>query len=282
MPEGDTVWRAAARLHAALAGRVLTRSDFRWPSLATVDLTGSTTLAVVARGKHLLQRLDGPSGLVTVHTHLRMEGTWRVAAVGGLATGGPDVRVVLETDATMAVGRRLGMVDVVRTADEHRLVGHLGPDVLGPDWDPDVAVANVRSGPATIAAALLDQRNLAGLGTFWTCESLFLEALNPWTPAAEVPEAQVRAVVARARRLMDAARLHDIQTSTGSRVRGERSYVHARSGLPCRRCGTTVRVVLDGPPTQERTIFHCPRCQGPAPGDDGRPQAPLGARRRRP
>ena len=156
MPEGDTVWRAAARLHAALAGRVLTRSDFRWPSLATVDLTGSTTLAVVARGKHLLQRLDGPSGLVTVHTHLRMEGTWRVAAVGGLATGGPDVRVVLETDATMAVGRRLGMVDVVRTADEHRLVGHLGPDVLGPDWDPDVAVANVRSGPATIAAALLD------------------------------------------------------------------------------------------------------------------------------
>ena len=282
MPEGDTVWRAAARLHVALAGRELTRTDFRWPSVATVDLSGSTTLEVVARGKHLLQRVDGPSGLVTVHSHLRMEGSWRVAGLGGLPVRAPDVRAVLETADTMAVGRRLGMLDVVRTADEATLVGHLGPDLLGGDWDSEVAVANLRASTGSLAAALLDQRNLAGLGTLWTAETLFVERLNPWAAAAELPEAQVRALVDRAKRLIEAGKLRDVQSSTGSYVRSQNTYVHGRSGLPCRRCGETVRVQLDGPPTQERTIFFCPRCQGPAPGDDNRPQAPLGARRRRP
>jgi len=281
MPEGDTVWRCAARLHAALAGRVIVLSDFRWPSLATVDLSGATTLEVVARGKHILHRVMGPVGEVTVHSHLRMEGSWRVAASGGLATGSHDVRAVVTTAETMAVGRRLGMLDVVRTTEEATLVGHLGPDLLGADWDLERAVANVRASAAGLAAALLDQRNLAGLGTFWACESLFLESLNPWAVAGEVPEAAVRALLARARRLIDVGRRHDVQSTTGSYVRGQNAYVHARSGLPCRRCSGTVRVVLSGPAAQERTIFHCPRCQGPAPGDDGRPQAPLGARRRR-
>ena len=58
MPEGDAVWRTARRLHGALAGQPLTRSDLCWPSLATADLRGATTLEVVPRGKHLLHRLD--------------------------------------------------------------------------------------------------------------------------------------------------------------------------------------------------------------------------------
>ncbi len=278
MPEGDTVWRAAARLNAALAGRLLTRTDFRWPSVATVDLAGSTTREVVSRGKHLLQRVTGPLGEVTVHSHLRMEGCWRVAGQRGLATSGHDVRAVLETSDTIAVGRRLGMLDVVATPAEITLVGHLGPDLLGPDWDVERALENVRAAPATVVAALLDQRNLAGLGTMWAAETLFVQRLNPWTPAAELPETQWRALLDQAKKLLEAGKLHDVQSSTGSHVKGQNVYVHARSGLPCRRCGETVRVQLDGPPTQERTIFFCPRCQGPAPGDDGRPQAPLGSR----
>ncbi len=277
MPEGDTVFRAAARLHVALAGRELTRTDFRWPSIATVDLSSSRTIEVVSRGKHLLQRVDGPDGAVTIHSHLRMEGSWRVAGRGGLVTGARDVRAVLETPDTMAVGRRLGMLDIVRTSAEHTLVGHLGPDLLGADWDLERAVANVRRAPATLVAALLDQRNLAGLGTFWACETLFVQRLNPWLPAATVPEPVARALIERAQRLIEVGTRHDVQSTTGSYVRGQNAYVHARSGLPCRRCGETVRVQLDGPATQERTIFFCPRCQGPAPGDDGRPQAPLGS-----
>ncbi len=75
MPEGDVVWRTARRLHEALAGQVLTSSDFRVPKFATADLTGRTVTETVARGKHLLTRVEGG---VTVHTHLRMDGAWRV------------------------------------------------------------------------------------------------------------------------------------------------------------------------------------------------------------
>nr|MDT0666448.1 DNA-formamidopyrimidine glycosylase family protein [Micromonospora sp. DSM 115978] len=103
MPEGDSVLRAARRLHAALAGRVLLRSDFRVPRFATADLTGSTVLDVTPRGKHLLARCsDG----TTVHSHLRMDGAWRTFTVGDPWRGGPDwqIRVVLATDAHVAVG----------------------------------------------------------------------------------------------------------------------------------------------------------------------------------
>src|SRR5260370_9072408 len=80
MPEGDTVWRTARRLDEALAGRVLTRSDFRVPRFATTDLTGRAVAENVSRGKHLLTRVDG--GL-TVHTHLRMDGSWRIRPASG-------------------------------------------------------------------------------------------------------------------------------------------------------------------------------------------------------
>ena len=70
MPEGDTVWRTAARLHEALAGERLERADLRWPSLATADLRGARTLEVRSRGKHLLHRLDTGLTLPVSYTHL--------------------------------------------------------------------------------------------------------------------------------------------------------------------------------------------------------------------
>ncbi len=147
MPEGDSVYQAASRLHAALAGEELVVADLRWPSLATVNLVGDTTIEVVAVGKHLLQRLD--SGR-TLHSHLKMEGRWRVHnGRDRRRWESPDVRAVLATTSYMAVGTRLGMLDLVATRDEHTLVGHLGPDVLGPSWDADRAVANLAAHPTT-------------------------------------------------------------------------------------------------------------------------------------
>jgi endonuclease-8 len=170
------------------------------------------------------------------------------------------------------------MLDVLPTAREAELVGHLGPDVLGPDWDPAAATANLRATPAPIGAALLDQRNLAGIGTLWCAESLFLERLHPWTPANDLGQEAVSRLVDRAHRLLDSARHHAVQSSTGVRRHGEENYVHARSGRPCRRCGQTVRVAPIGPPGQERTMFYCPGCQGGlGPTDDGRTQQPLGS-----
>ena len=273
MPEGDSVYQTAQRLNAGLAGQELTLADLRWPSVATADLLGDVTVEVVSAGKHILHRLA--SGR-TLHSHLKMEGRWRVRPREPHDRwGDPAVRAVLATDAYVAVGTRLGMLDLVATRDEHTLVGHLGPDVLGLAWDADRAVANLASQPeAAIGAALLDQRNLAGLGTVYVAETLFLQRLSPWTPIGEISPERLAGTVARAHTLLNANKDTYARTITGSRVEGQQDYVHGRSGLSCRRCGTTIEVApLDD---TGRVVFYCRACQdGPFPTP--RPQRPLGS-----
>ena len=170
------------------------------------------------------------------------------------------------------------MLDLVPTAREAELVGHLGPDVLGPDWDATVAAARVTASEGLIGDTLLDQRVLAGIGTFWASEILFIERVLPWTPARDLDRERVLAMLERLHRLMAASRRTGWQASTGIQRSGEEAYVHARSGRPCRRCGDTVRVAMTGAAPRQRTLFSCPTCQGGlAPTDDGRPQRPLGS-----
>ena len=135
MPEGDTVWRACQRLNEVLAGRTLTRCEFRVPTLATTDLTGVGVREVVSRGKHQLFRFGND---YTLHTHFRMEGTWRIYPAGRPWTGGPEfqIRAVLGTAEHRCVGYRLPVVELLPSADEDEVVGHLGPDLLGPDLGP--------------------------------------------------------------------------------------------------------------------------------------------------
>ena len=273
MPEGDTVWLAAQRLDAALAGEVLLRSDFRVPQLATVDLSGRTVQEVVPRGKHLLTRL---SGGLTLHTHFRMDGSWHLYRPGDRWTGGPEwqVRAVLETASWQAVGYRLPVVELLETADEDAAVGHLGPDVLAEDWDADEALRRLRAEPEReVGLALLDQRNLAGLGNLYRCEVLFLQGLTPWVRVADVPD--LAAAVERSRRLMLANRGRWEQSTTGSLRRGETHWVFERGGRPCRRCGTRVLVAEQGEPPRARLTYWCPRCQvgpsvAPTPRREGR------------
>ena len=66
MPEGDTVWRTAHHLHQALSGQVLTETDFRVPTLATIDLAGRTVDETVSRGKHLLTRIGDRLSLIHI------------------------------------------------------------------------------------------------------------------------------------------------------------------------------------------------------------------------
>lgn len=278
MPEGDTVFRTASRLHQALVGAPLTVTDLRWPELSTLDFRGVETTEVVSRGKNILHRLANG---VTIHSHLRMEGQWRVeatSAVTSRALANRQLRAVLGTQTWTALGARLGDLHAVETVDEASLVGHLGPDVLGPDWDPDEAARRLHDALTTVGAALLDQRNLAGVGTLYAAETLFLERLGPWTATADLDPPRLTSIVERAHLLLDRGRRHAIQTTTGSDRWGETAFVHGRSGLPCRRCGEPVRVAMIGQAPRERTMFYCPRCQGGlGPTDDGRPQRPLGS-----
>jgi endonuclease VIII len=259
VPEGDTVWLAAQRMNTALAGATLRRGEFRLPQLAALDLSGATVREVVPRGKHLLVRLADER---TLRTHFRMDGSWHIYRPGARWRGGPahDVRIVLATDEWECVGYRLHDVDIVPTTDEGRLVGHLGPDVLGPDWDLAEALRRIREHPdEQIGVAILDQRNLAGIGNLYKVESLFLVGVHPWTRVADVPD--LAALVERARTLMVANRHHPEQSTTGDTRRGQDHWVAGRTGRPCRRCRTPILLGEQGPPTQERVTWWCPTCQ---------------------
>jgi len=229
------------------------------------------------------------------------------------------VRAVLATTSAVAVGYRLGIVELVPTAAEERAVGGLGPDVLGDDWDLDVALANLLARPRRqVGAALLDQRVLAGLGNIWRTEACFLAGVSPWTPVADVRDP--RRLLELGARLVAANASRPEQISTGSTRRGDwpparsdrengrspRSrraadwhWVYGRAGRPCRRCGTTIRRAEqdhdagEAPPGvprriatgASRTTAWCPRCQpgpGPAPGSRPTPGYRTGQARRGP
>ena len=258
MPEGDVLRRTAFRLDQALAGRRLLVADLRWPNVAGVDLTGRTVLGTAPYGKHLLTRLDDGR---TLHTHLRMDGLWRIERTGPAAdteSRSARVRVVLGADTWTALGLLLGMVDVVATRDEARLVGHLGPDLLAEPFDVTEAVRRwAARGSTPVAEVLLDQRVVAGIGTIYSAESLFVHRLWPWTPADEVTDPA--RLLATARRLMQRSVVAGPQPTK----------VHGRLRAPCRRCGTPVVVGQARRPPMERPVFYCPRCQA-AP----RPSAP--------
>jgi endonuclease-8 len=263
VPEGDTVYRHAQALHAALAGQTITRSDFRLPTLATASLDGYAVRECVSRGKHLLLRVVSPGGAArTLHSHLRMDGTWRVFRPGQRWAGRPahTIRVVLSTARATAVGFHLHDVAIVPTAEEDRLTGHLGPDLLGTDWDAAVAVRRLASAPdAAIADALLDQRNLAGIGNLYKSEILFLRGIWPWRPIGELPPDALAATVELAHRLLRANAGRWTQSTTGSLRPGEETYVYRRPGRPCRRCGTPIEQANQG--DFERVTFWCPACQ---------------------
>jgi endonuclease VIII len=255
MPEGDNVWQTARRLDA-LTGHRLIAADLRIPSLATTDLVGRQVLETVSRGKHLLTRVEGGA---TLHTHLRMEGRWDVHPAGSRwRRPAHEARVVLRTATHEAVGFSV-LVDLAATDAENRWVGHLGPDLLGPDWDEDEALRRLTAVPdVPIGVALLDQRNLAGIGNIYRNELCFVAGLDPHRPVGDVPD--LLRLVARAHAMLLANRDRPDRITTGDRRPGRRLWVYRRRG-PCLRCGTPVEVGELGPEDQERTVWWCPTCQ---------------------
>ncbi|MFV0457227.1 MAG: DNA-formamidopyrimidine glycosylase family protein [Actinomycetales bacterium] len=252
MPEGDSVRATAQQLERALSGHELVAAELRWPSLAGVRITGRMVVETVSRGKHLLTRLDrdGDRPALTLHSHLRMDGQWRTWATGNRRLPGPTTpaRAILVTSTFTAVGLKLGMLDLVPTTAEDRLVGHLGPDVLGQDWDPGEALRRLRGEPdRPVADALLDQHLLAGLGTYWASEALHLQGIAVHRPTGQGGD-ELDALVHRLPSLLQVPRRPPAR-------------VYGRRDLPCQRCGARIRTTRLGPPERDRQFYWCPGCQ---------------------
>jgi formamidopyrimidine-DNA glycosylase len=278
MPEGDSVYLLARRLDKALKGRRIGFSDLRTPKVATIDLAGRAVVEHDTHGKHLLTRLSGD---ITLHTHLRMQGSWSVVGPGKKLPSRlmGDVRVVLQAvSGPTAYGLLLPVVDVIHSTRERDLIGHLGPDPLRADWDPAEAVRRLEADPdRPVGAALLDQRLMAGLGNLWANELCFLRGHSPWTPVGEVDVPALVQLTAKALRT-SAHNPGSYQVTTGNTRRGEQHWVAGRAGRSCLRCGTPVRVVAEVPNSPElRRTWWCPTCQpGPEPATSRRRLATSG------
>lgn len=255
MPEGDSVYRAARRLHEVLAGAEVVRFDIRVPGSATADLRGEIVREVVPRGKHLLHRI----GEHTLHSHLKMDGEWHTYRAGARwRKPAFHARAIVGTADWDTVGFDLSLVEVLPTRDEHRVVGHLGPDPLTPEWDAAEAARRLARDTRPVHVALQDQRNVAGFGNEYANELLFVRGIRPSRPANEV---DMLALVETGARMLR-ANLDRPRSFTGDQRPGHRMWVYGRAGKPCRRCGTTIeRGELGADPTRMRIVFWCPRCQ---------------------
>jgi endonuclease-8 len=222
-------------------------------------IVGREIRSVEALGKNLLIRFDND---LELRTHLRMNGSWHRYRPGERWRRPPSrARLVLEVPGAVAVCFDAPVVELFEERAEalHPSLSRLGPDLLAPDFDAGEAVRRLRTPERrhlSISAALLDQRALAGLGNIWRNETLFAERVAPLARVAELDDATVHRLVARARRLLI--------SSAGAAPGRAQLHVYRRTGRPCPRCGTSIR--SDSlPGDNPRTTYWCPTCQR---GDD--------------
>jgi len=280
MPEGDTIYRSAALLHAAIAGKRIASLEIRRdPRGRRAPEPGTLIADVSARGKHLFVRFDDGQVL---HTHMQMTGAWHVYAKGERwRRPGHTARVVLEVeDGTVAVCFAAPLVELrsqspdglvaspaARAVERHGPdegpaeaaeagVERLGPDLCEAEPDLDAVLARLRSlDPATeIGVALLDQNVAAGIGNVYKSEVCWIERVSPFTRLDAVDDTTRHRLFATAHRLLRA------NLGSARRVTYAGGLaVYGRAGRPCPRCRERVRRTRSG--DAERVSFWCPACQ---------------------
>ncbi|GAC1316920.1 MAG: Fpg/Nei family DNA glycosylase [Thermoleophilaceae bacterium] len=270
MPEGDTVHHAARTVGAALVGKRIVSIEMPQPRHALDGyprrLEGVSVRAVDARGKHLFVRFEGGW---TLHSHLRMSGSWRVYLRGerwrrAMRRAWLVIRTE-EHDVVQFDGPVLELMRDGRTRFDRTLAA-LGPDMLDPQFDGAEYLRRLRADDPTrgIGDALLDQRNLAGIGNVWKSEGCFLAGIDPWRSLGRTSDAEAHAIVAGIRPLMERSaerggRITTFEASEGRLLRERPTWVYGRAERPCRRCGTLIRARGQG--EDNRTTFWCSTCQ---------------------
>jgi endonuclease VIII len=257
VPEGDTIAHAAARIRPVLEGRVPDEirapqprhARDRWPE----RLRGREVRSVDTHGKHLFLRFEGGLAL---HSHLGMSGMWGVYDPGHRWSRSPRrAWIVLRAGGREVVefdGPLLELLTEGRTRFDQRLAA-LGPDVLAAEFDGPRFLRRLRADDPTRALgdALLDQRNVAGIGNIWKAEGCWEAAVDPWRTVREVSDAEALAVI-------DGMRPRMLRSASEGPLTIE-ARVYGRSGRPCPRCGTAIAARGQG--DANRTTYWCPGCQ---------------------
>jgi endonuclease-8 len=266
MPEGDTIHRAARTLHAALAGRTVTRFETVYPALARVDedapLAGRTIECVEAAGKNLLMHFSGDLHL---RTHMRMHGSWHLYRPGERwRMPRSEMRLVIETAEWVAVGFHVPVAEFHDSASMERQIDLrlIGPDLIGETFDEEEAMRRIRARPdEEIADVLLNQRVVAGIGNEYKSELLFIARVNPFTRVRDVSDEQLTNILKTARKIMVAnvAKRSPARITTFSLNPNAQQYVFSRGRKPCRRCGTPIEYAKQG--KDARGTYWCPKCQ---------------------
>ena len=272
MPEGDSIFRTARLLHAALAGETAVRFDSMFPALNRVNdnrpLAGRSIESVAARGKHLLMTFSED---LILHTHLRMHGAWHVYRAGeSWRRSVRDMRIHIQTDAHVAVGFRIPVAEFLtaRQLARHEQLGRLGPDVLDPSFDPAEAARRIRGrGPEAVGDVLLNQQVLAGLGNVLKSEVLFVARVNPFARLDALTDQEIANIVDASRRLTTMSVLEPWQSLTPGAGRrtttsldpSARLWVYGRAGKRCRVCGDAIHSRKTG--VDARVTYWCPHCQ---------------------
>jgi endonuclease-8 len=274
MPEGDTIYRSARTLKAALAGRIITGFRTVLPHLSRVNvdtpLAGRTVDDVVSRGKHILMFFSGD---LILRTHMRMHGAWHLYRPGERwKQPGRDMRIVIGTDAFEAVAFRVPIAEfrTAATLERDDVIQSLGPDLLDDNPDLGEAVARLRAlGAVPLGDALLNQRAVAGIGNVFKSEICFAAGVSPFGAVSSLDEATVRDVLEIARQQLR-TNVPDARTAALAMWTGRRRttgrvhpaqalWVYGRAGAPCRRCATRIEMAKQGP--DARVTYYCPNCQ---------------------
>lgn len=258
MPEGDTIHRAASTLRRAIAGQLVTGWRSARPELARVDdLIGRRVEAVEARGKHLLVRFDDGR---TLHTHMRMDGSWHIYRPGETWQRSERVAVaVIETDPWVAVCFSAPICDLLGPGERSEPLRRLGPDLLDPEVDLGEALARLRARPELpVGEALMRQHLVAGIGNVLKSEVLFLRRVSPFARVGALSDEVLRELLEEAQRLMKES-VRGGSRITRRRFGSSRVWVYGRSGKPCFTCGARVCMRRQG--EDGRSTYFCPACQ---------------------
>lgn len=253
MPEGDTILRAARRLHAAMAGREVTRFESSASRLLNVERVGHTVVGVRARGKHLLMDFDDGKIL---HSHLRMRGRWSLIRRWTAPIGRSSV--VMQLGETMVLGVDLAIAELLRRESSSPLLARLGPDLLAPDFDATDALVRLRTVDALpLGVALMRQDVISGIGNVYKSELLFMARLDPFAPVSSASDDELTKLLESAQTHMKRNLGRGYMRTTRKRGGEGRLWVYGRGRELCRVCGGPIRMKKQ----EGRSTYYCPSCQ---------------------